>query len=160
MPGVCMSGEMAAVPFTPLRASRGEQGTETLHPAAAHGFSAAGPASTNPPENSTSSRETRAVFHIHDRPPMTFRKRFDYGTELRTYARDAGAPMLADRREPERPAVSEIDLALRMSRRAHEVLPHGDPAERGTFRADTVFATRKARPVRAKLPGARRVRAA
>ena len=91
---------------------------------------------------------------------MKLRKRFDYATELRAYAREVEALALADRRDPEAPIVSKVDLAQRMSRRADEVMRHDDPAERGMFRADTVFAPRKARSVRAEIRGARRVRAA
>ena len=91
---------------------------------------------------------------------MTLRKRFNYATELREFARQVEALVLADRRDPEAPIVSKVDLAQRMHRRASEVMRHEDPAERGTFRADTVLASRKARPVRAEIRGARRVRSA
>lgn len=88
------------------------------------------------------------------------RKRFDYATELRDFACQVEALALTDRRYPEAPIISKVDLAQRMHRRAAEVMRQDDPTERGTFRADTVFATRKARPVRAEIRGTRRVRAA
>ncbi len=76
---------------------------------------------------------------------MTLRKRFDYATELREFARQVEALALADRRDPEAPIVSKVDLAQRMHRRAAEVMRHDDPAERGTFRAETVFGPRGGR---------------
>ena len=91
---------------------------------------------------------------------MTLRKRFCYATELRAFAREVDALALADRRDPEAPIVTKVDLAKRMRERAAEVMRHEDPAERGTFRADTNFGTRGARPVRAEIRGSRRIHAA
>lgn len=91
---------------------------------------------------------------------MTLRKRFCYATELRAYAREVRALLLADRRDPEAPIVSKVDLAQRMELRAAEVMRHDDPTERGSFRAETVFGKRSARPVRAEIRGSRRVQAA
>lgn len=91
---------------------------------------------------------------------MTLRKRFCYATELRAFAREVDALALADRRDPEAPIVSKVDLAKRMRERAAEVMRHEDPAERGTFRAELVFGKRSTRPVRAEIRGSRRVQAA
>ena len=91
---------------------------------------------------------------------MTLRKRFCYATELRAFAREVDALTLADRRDPEAPIVSKVDLAQRMRDRAAEVMRHEDPAERGTFPVDTVFGKRSARSVRAEIRGPRRIQAA
>ncbi|GJD37374.1 hypothetical protein [Methylobacterium aerolatum] len=89
---------------------------------------------------------------------MNLPLRFDYATELRGFAREVEALVLADRRDPEAPIIGKVDLARRMYQRAAEVMRHDDRAERGTFRAETVFGTRRARPVRSEIRGARRVR--
>ncbi|MGC5778119.1 hypothetical protein [Methylobacterium sp. NFXW15] len=91
---------------------------------------------------------------------MRHRTRFDYPTELRAYAREVEALVLAARRDPEAPIVGKADLAQRMQRRASEVMRHEDPAEREAFRTGTVFGKRSTRPVRAMIRGSRRVQAA
>lgn len=79
---------------------------------------------------------------------MSIRKRFDYATELRAFAQEVDDLMLANRRDPEKPIVSKIDLAQRMRARADEVMRRDDPVERGEFRASDVFAERPGRPAR------------
>lgn len=91
---------------------------------------------------------------------MTLRQRFDYATELRAFAREVDALLLASRRDPEAPIVAKVDLAKRMRERAAEVMRHDDPIERGAFTAATVFGKRSTRPVRAETRTPRRVSAA
>lgn len=78
---------------------------------------------------------------------MTLRKRFDYATELRAFAREAGK--------------TNRDLATRMRTRADEVMRQDDPTEHGTrFDAGTVFAsfgTKPARPAQAERRNHKRI---
>ncbi|GEP00539.1 hypothetical protein [Methylobacterium haplocladii] len=74
------------------------------------------------------------------------KRRFEYASELRTYADRVDALELADRKDPERPIVAKIALAQEMRARAAEVMRREDPAERGIIRAETVFAARTGKP--------------
>lgn len=67
------------------------------------------------------------------------RKRFDYATELRTYATEVERLELANRRDPESPVLAKVDLAQRMRRRADQVMRQNDAVERGRITADTLF---------------------
>lgn len=84
------------------------------------------------------------------------KRRFDYATELRAFAKKVRDLPSVDRRDPERHLIAKSELAGEMDARAAEVMRQDDPAERGVFRADTVFAGKPgkaARPVQAvKLP--------
>ncbi|WP_298967724.1 hypothetical protein [uncultured Methylobacterium sp.] len=90
---------------------------------------------------------------------MTLRQRFDFANELRAYAREVDALLLASRRDPERPIIDKAELADRMRARAAEVMRHDDPTERGVFRADLVFPARGGRAIRVETRAARRIRA-
>lgn len=90
---------------------------------------------------------------------MTLRRRFDYATELRRFAGEVDALALASRVDPEKPIVDKIALADRMRARAAEVMRHDDPAERGVFRAGSVFPVRGGRAIRAEKRAPRQIRA-
>lgn len=87
---------------------------------------------------------------------MTLRRRFDYATELRSFAAEVDALLLASRHDPEAPIVAKVDLAKRMRDRAAEVMRHDDPVERGAFSVATVFGHRGSRSVQAEMRPARR----
>lgn len=86
------------------------------------------------------------------------RKRFAYATELRGYADEVDALVLASNRDPEAPVLAKVDLAQRMRRRANQVMRQDETVERGRITADTLFTprgpvrvdVRKARP---RVPG-------
>lgn len=90
---------------------------------------------------------------------MTLRQRFDYATELRRFAGEVDALLLASRSDPERPILDKVALADRMRARAAEVMRHDDPTERGVFRAGSVFASRGGRPIRCEKRAPRQIRA-
>ncbi|WP_066922958.1 hypothetical protein [Methylobacterium sp. CCH5-D2] len=71
-------------------------------------------------------------------PPL--KRRFDYVAELRAFADQVEALALASNTDPAEPVHAKLDLARAMRRRANEVARRDDPAERGTFRAQDVFA--------------------
>lgn len=90
---------------------------------------------------------------------MTLRQRFKYADELRRFAGEVDALTLASRTDPERPIVDKLALADRMRARANEVIRHDDPAERGVFRAGSVFPSRGGRAIRAEKRAPRQIRA-
>ena len=88
------------------------------------------------------------------------RTRFEYATELRRFADKVEALELASNGDPEAPIVAKMTLVQEMRARASEVMKKEETVERGTFRADVVFANfgkrnEPARPVIAERRGPR-----